>query len=92
MICMRMLILSLTQYNKSYSMFVPTFKILGRVAPETPLTKKKVYKQTCTFRVGGGSEGMVVVGVMSFKYSNASDFCTLCLFQQYFSYINTTKR
>ena len=29
-----------TQYNLSYLMFVPNFKILGQVVPEKSLTKK----------------------------------------------------
>ena len=35
-----------TQYNKSYSMFVLNFKILGPVVPEKLLTEKEVYTHT----------------------------------------------
>ena len=35
-----------TQYNLSYLMFVPNFKILSQVVSEKSLTEKKVYRQT----------------------------------------------
>ena len=35
-----------TQYNLSYPMSVPNFKILSQVVSEKSLTEKKVYKQT----------------------------------------------
>ena len=36
---------SLTQYNYSYPMFVPNFKIIGAVVPEKSLTKKILEKK-----------------------------------------------
>ena len=46
MISMRMLIPSYIIHNKSYSMFAPNFKILGRVVSEKSLIEKKVHRQT----------------------------------------------
>ena len=47
MINMSMLILSnsLKQYNKSYSMRLPNFKIIGRVVPEKKFTHRHTDKQ-----------------------------------------------
>ena len=41
---------SLTQYNLSYPIFVPNFKILGIVIPDTSLKEKKVYTHIFTER------------------------------------------
>ena len=38
-----MRLIFITQYNLSYLMFVPKFKILGKVVPEKSLTKISIF-------------------------------------------------
>ena len=63
-----------TQYNLSYPMFVPNFKILSTVVPEKPLmTKKKMEKKK-----NGQIKGLIYVAD-SFIHSTTCH--TQCLYQ-----------